>query len=452
MNTLPRWLVAVLLVVLLIAALVLPTYLVYRQLNSTPIASDGSQVDEARLAVETANSLNVSFSVFLALIQVVGVLLAFGAFFGLRDLAKEREDLVSKVDQAVQAKDRLTATVEDLNAKVTNVQRIGADANEALKKVREIDDDLEDRTQRAILINGFVQLAQRQIARDSSGESMRYAIRLLEDALELTPEPSGDSIDATRRLVLYYLGDLRVRSKDQVEQGLADLEIASDRGKSKFTPANISYAYAMRVKGDNMGDPTEKARLYNKARELFRAHWGDIDVAAPPEGSNRDLLDVFGESAFGAFGGLYKQEGNWDSARKVYQAVCEITPSSSYAHNNLGQCFFKLGRETDARAQFATVKRLADTKLALNERDYWALQDVITSSLVLGPMHGESPDEYRERILKTTRHMIAESPDAESRDKFARGLDAIMDYAPDRELVQMVIDEITPPPSSDIAG
>jgi hypothetical protein len=48
--------------------------------------------------------------------------------------------------------------------------------------------------------------------------------------------------------------------------------------------------------------------------------------------------------------------------------------------------------------------------------------------------------------------MIAESPDEESGEMFTRGLLAVTDYVPDRDLAQIVIDEVMPSTPSDIAG
>ncbi|MCU0466083.1 MAG: hypothetical protein MUF38_16130 [Anaerolineae bacterium] len=126
------------------------------------------------------------------------------------------------------------------------------------------------------------------------------------------------------------------------------------------------------------------------------------------------MLDISGESAFGALAGLFKRQGNYKGAAKYYEHCLSISPRSSYAANNLGLLYYRWGERIGlkpeealekAREYFQQSKANALYAVKLSSADYWRFFDLITAGTVLNEpfddIEGHITQVFNRKPLKT---------------------------------------------------
>jgi tetratricopeptide (TPR) repeat protein len=296
-----------------------------------------------------------SINTYLTLIQYGAIILGFVvAAFTLAG----RNNLY-KLDEGIAQIETRQRDIDDKQRAVTNnLRRISAILNK-LKAERKAIQLQNEQFSRAL---SLTQLAARQI--DLGNQ--RSALDLFEQAHVLDP----------KNLVLqYFIGDSRLRLGD-IEGGMKSLEEAV-KGDSNFLAAQAALAYAIRLKGDRETITSERDVWYERAEKLF------LDVSR----NDSNLLDISGESAFGALAGLYFRRGDTKSAIEWYERAAKVTPQNSYPINNLGILNYHFPqddkRRDKAKDYFRKSRKKAQYGLGDEANDYWKLFDLITAEAVL---------------------------------------------------------------------
>lgn len=331
---------------------------------------------------EQADQAYTSINTILTWTQALGIAVAvIAGIVTLVGFADNREE-----------KQRLDADHALLAKELSKVQRLYDD-------VTVLKDELETLPQRsaqAIQALSLAQVAQQQIQLKNLNE----AILRLEVAHKLDPQNA---------VILYFLGDVCVRSGRR-QEGLAYLKQVVD-SDDPFPSARASYAYALRLIGDDFyesGDLEKGKENYQEAEKLYL----HLNIDHP------ELLDIFGESVYGALAGLYRRWGDVDNALKYYRQSLKTTPLSSYLLNNIATLEFCRDR-TVGEAAFRDAMTYANEKLRIDNTDYWSLFDRITAQIALG----EASDVMR-RDLTTAFTMTVRDPSALK--KFYSGLKELL--------------------------
>lgn len=356
--------------------------------------------DALAAAERTMNSINT----LLDIIQVLGVILAImgglAAFAGFQRNREERNKLQEELQKARETNQRIDAVFDEkldemrdanremsdqFNAKLEEARKalealektrekldkLDSESVKNLEKIQQIENSIEvqtanfdskidsalDKVRQGAQALVFSQSAQRQI----SLGNLRRAIKFLEEACNLDPE---------NEFFQYFLGDLLVR-QGKLDEGIQYLSKANE---SSDPSAQASYAYAIRLQGDLLKDKIQQEQFYSKAADIF------LRVAS----TEPDLLDISGESVFGALAGLYRRQGRLDKAIEWYEHTRKVSPQNSYPVNNLAVLHARMGNKPEADKFFRRAKELAEEKLAVRSSDYWARFDLMTSKIALG--------------------------------------------------------------------
>jgi tetratricopeptide (TPR) repeat protein len=346
--------------------------------------------DEASKAVDSANTILGLIQGFGTLLEilflVIGVL---GGVIGFR-------------------------TLTDFNA---TRQRFAEEMNQAVEKLREFEKRVEEDTEkvrqqgnRAIRALTLLQLGKQQM----DAGNLDAALNTLKQAYEYDPE---------NRATNYFMGELYIRL-DQLDEGIDHFKKAGAEATDvheEFPAAKAAYAYALRRKGDRAQTPDERRHYYYAAEGYFREA---LD-------SNPRLLDIDGESFYGALGGLYQRQDRIKEAIECYERAMEATQStSSYPYNNLGILYTSQNKPDKAKTYFEKAARVAAQRLDDKPQDYWARFDMVTAQIMLG-----NPDEVRKHLPLALQFAAS----AEQLEKFQSGLKRLRDSAPS-EMLNMVIE------------
>jgi tetratricopeptide (TPR) repeat protein len=265
-------------------------------------------------------------------------------------------DDVSDVRHLLEQVETTQRQTERLRAEVgTSLAELRASRDELNANLREVDDHINN----VYKAGGLSQLAQRQIALGN----LVAAARVFRDVCALDP---GNPI------YQYFLGDLLMR-QGFIEEGIQHLRTAR-QDNYKYPSADASYAYALRLRGDAEQDPIQRESLYYESGEIFLGVY-QVD----PE-----LVDISGESVFGALAGLYRRQGRYETALQWYEHCRRVTPHNSYPVNNLAALNFYLGNYEESRKYFKRSLSIANEKLAARSSDYWARFDLVTARAALG--------------------------------------------------------------------
>lgn len=323
---------------------------------STPdvVATAQALVERAEaIQDQTLNTINS----FMGLIQVAGVILAFiTAVVGIFGFFGGRKVVVDMFD----ARKLLNETIE--NRKEYEVKQ-----KEIITQFKEIDNLQTNLITQVKNVSEAISLTQLGLRQADMGN---YVV-----ASEIFRE--ANKINPNNPVIRYFTGDLYLRIGN-IREGKRNLKFAIENGDSPS--AKASYAYALRLEGDQ--DELGRNQRYQQAEKYF------LEVYQ----QDRDLLDISGESAFGALAGLYKRQGNYKDAMKYYKHCASITPRSSYAVNNLGLLYYRWGEEIEANSEqarkkaqdcFKQSKENALYAVKLSSADYWRFFDLITACTAL---------------------------------------------------------------------
>lgn len=300
-------------------------------------------LEEAQAAQAAANE---QISLYLELIQYSSVIVGLIAFaataFGI--------SRVARLDQILREVKKQNDTFETIRQDI--------EARE--KAIRVNLDNYESRHDSVTQALAMVQFAMRQIEIGN----LSAAAKTLEKAEQEDPD---------NRTIQYFLGEVYVRNGEAM-RGRDHLEQASQ--DDDFPDAHATLAYSYRILGDI--DPTKRDQYYSKAESLYTELWS----------TNASLLDISGESVFGALAGLYRRQNRIDKALQVYELVAEETPYSSYPLNNLGLLNLRYqdmpyaSREASLE-HFRRSRKKAKQALQADRANYWRLFDLATAEVAL---------------------------------------------------------------------
>jgi tetratricopeptide (TPR) repeat protein len=334
--------------------------------------------ENAKSAVDSANTILTliqSFGVMLGgLIAVAGIL---GTLVGIRtltDFNETRERFRTEMEQALERLQGFERRVEEDTA--------------AMRKQG-------DQAIRALTL---LQLGKQQM--DSN--NLDAARNALEQAYQYDPN---------NRAVNYFLGELYIQL-ELLDKGLEHLRLAGaelpadERG---FPAAKAAYAYAFRRKGDIEPDGEIRRDFYYRSEGLFREALRN----------NPKLLDIEGESFYGALGGLYRRQGRYQDAIECYEQAINATGStSSYPYNNLGILYTRLKNEAKAALNFERAAYFSAQRLDDKPQDYWARFDMVTAQTMLN---------NEALVDKHLLLALQSAPTLEKVQTFLNGLRALLD-------------------------
>jgi tetratricopeptide (TPR) repeat protein len=345
--------------------------------------------DDASKAVDSANTilgLIQSFGTLLEILfLVIGVL---GSIIGIR-------------------------TLSDFNA---TRQRFETEINQATEKLHEFEKRVEEDTEkvrqqgnRAMRALTLLQLGKQQM----DARNRDAALSTLLQAYEYDPE---------NRATNYFMGELYIQL-GQLDEGVEHLKKAGAEitdVHDEFPAAKAAYAYALRRKGDQAKTPNERRQYYHAAEGYF---WDALN-------RNPKLLDIEGESFYGALGGLYQRQDRLKEAIECYERALEATQrTSSYPYNNLGILYTIQGDPDKAKLNFETAVRIAGQRLDDKPQDYWPRFDMVTAQIMLG------------NAVEVSKHMpmVRQSAaSAEQLEKFQSSLKRLRETAPSEMLNQVI--------------
>lgn len=370
-------------------------------------------VAEAEDANSRADSILNTIDVMIAFIGGIGVLVtivgAITAVIGLNRAREEGKQLQAQLDEARQSQ----ATFDNTVAKVNDMKVEIEDSTKTLDDLRQdIQDEMNSQINRINNALSRSQFAQLQIGLGN----MDAALDALKEACELDPD---------NRVNQYFLGDVYVRQGD-IETGMAHLSKARSQPYTLLS-ADASYAYAMRRMGDSTDNRREQEKCYTKALDIFL----ELHDLAP------NLLDVSGESVFGAVAGIYNKKEQYDEAIVWYRHVNSVTPHNSYPLNNLGLLHWAMGRYDEARHYFRESHENALQKIRITPSDYWAWFDYITAEVAL--------EKDRAQIQADLQRVFKLKSGADPLQKFHRGLERLKTDNPPanlREILNLVQTEL----------
>ncbi len=331
------------------------------------------QANEANLRAEIALD---SIDKILAIIQVMGIVVAIATaviavagYRNSREFSEEMDKLralestiqkaldeVSDVRQLLVQVESTQKETERLRSEVgLNLAELRASRDELNADLKRVDDHISN----VYKAGGLSQLGQRQIALGN----FVSAVNVFRSVCDLDPE---------NPIYQYFLGDLLMR-QGRIEEGIHHLRAARQEN-FKYPSADASYAYALRLRGDQEANPIQRERLYYESGQIFLGVY-EIDP---------DLVDISGESVFGALAGLFRRQGRYEDALKWYEHCRRVTPHNSYPVNNLALLNLQLGNHAEAQKYFKRAVEVASEKLASRASDYWARFDLITARAVVG--------------------------------------------------------------------
>jgi tetratricopeptide (TPR) repeat protein len=354
-----------------------------------------SSADRILAFIESAGSLLTLATVLIAVGGVIATGLGLRSVGRLGELSARSDDLLNRIEAVEKT---VSAELSSLDEKRQALERLEQDISSVTQRlddrISDVLQQIAEKIERKLQALAMGQLGAQQIVRNNLEE----ALDNFTDAVQLDPD---------NRVLRYFLGDLCVR-RERLEEGIEHLK-AAGAGQGVLIGADVSYAYALRLQGDQYPEGSgEREQLYHQSGLLFEQAY-----ARKP-----DLLDITGESAYGALAGLYLRQGRYDMALKYYEAAREVTPQNSYPLNNLGLVHYWHGDRGRALAHFRDVLQIALDKLAIKRSDLYAWFDRITAEVALG----EVPEET---LIEHANMMLGLRPGPTDMAKFISGLNRL---------------------------
>ena len=412
------------------------------------LAPVADPVAEAQALVDRANDLfersQGAVNTILTLAQVATGIFAIAAvinFFNSRQTRAEirndfQNDLTAietSVEKYEALLDEFKAFRASMEAEVEGIRHLksifeqsAGEIEVRLDEARRLRDDLntkldgmQSRVENAARALSLSHLGTRQV----DLRNMQMARTLFLEALRLDPD---------NEVINYFVGDLYLRD-GRIDEGKEHLERAIKSGS--FPAAEATYAYALRLCGDREQTKSIQKDYYRRAEERF------LRVSA----IDSRLLDISGESAFGALAGLYRRDGRIAKAIEWYEHARSITPQNSYPVNNLGILHYRFtGQEGTDRAQgfeyFREARRKALYLLKVEE-SYWNYFDLITAEAVLSQVSAEQANVFLDIKERIDRMFELQPPENDLR-KLIRGLNDLANARDPAPMLQQVIAEV----------
>lgn len=385
---------------------ILTTYLVM-SLNPVRVPAStisGDESLELQILHERVEFALVSVDRILSILEVFGVITAVAGglaavvgYVRLSDIGQEI-DKVRRLNEQI-SRDR--QSIEEVRNEVKHLLQI-------LEEERQELTERSGTTARALALT---QLAQEQITLGN----FRTAYESLKRACDIDPD---------NRVIRYFMGDVCLRL-DNAEEGIEHLSKAIEGGD--FPDALASYGYALRLLIER---GKEDVKRYTEVEKIFKRLHVDYD----------DLLDISGESVYGALAGLYKRLGKTREAIHWYTEITKVTPYNTYPLSNLGTLNFRIGNFEEARKYLERIPFIHQsdlTKLKKQEaitQHYWRILDSLVAQIVLNSPVYEIQEKNDDALdLREALQIVVQyAPNIEALDKLVDDLKPLADtpYSP----------------------
>lgn len=272
--------------------------------------------------------------------------------------------------------------------------------------------EVAEQSRRVAQAFGLGMLASRQVDMGN----WKAALEIYLSAAELNPED---------RVVNYFIGDLYLRL-GKAREGISYLERA--RQGSKFSSAEASYAYALRLLADE-----------DRIRDSQRARYQDVEkILKNVYKDDPYLLDISGESVFGTLASLYRRIGDIEQAIEWYEHAHRVTPKDTYPLNNLAILYYRHRPQERAKAleYFQEARTKGLRTLHQDVQNYWVLFDLITAEIAL-----EEAD-YLQRIQDYLKRIQDLKPSKIDIRKLFDGLEELKQSKPQPTGIHQGIDVV----------
>jgi len=383
--------------------------------------------DPDRSAEQAVESVNL----LLGFIQAGSVIIGIAAVGAVSAGFLNARELRQKVDDVEKLRDDVKKDYDNLRASIALFESLPERVERDIKRSEKLREDL-DREIPALSRDfnarmsafGELSLAQRQIQMNNLPE----AIQTLIQAQTIAKDENS--------FICYVLGDTLAR-QGRLDEGIKYLEkaikiaednnagdtVIDDNGKTYyFYDAQVSLAYAKRMKGDRVKNDLKKRRLYLEAEEIFSTIANKYEL----------LQDISGESAFGALAGLYRRQEKFEKAIYWYENAERATPGHTYPVNNLAQIYFVLGNDALSISYFERSKSLSDPRRKLDPSNIWSYFDYVTAKIGLRILGVAEDQSYTDEIAhedakEIVKRVYATTRSEEPLDKFKGGLTRLLE-------------------------
>lgn len=344
------------------------------------VAEARSNQDESFNTINTILGLmQVGFAVVTGLIVIA---VAISSVFGLTSIRDLREEIESFKTLKLELTNEITA----VHSEIESLQQAKDEVMTVANQLSTMNDlpatvDKQMKEQQADANKQMQALSQVQFAIQQINVGNRQAA--------LNTLARANELQRDNAVINYFRGEVLVR-EGEYEEGIEYLQKAVQG--SDMPDASATLAYAYRMMGDEYPDQNDK--YYSRAENIYIELHDDY-----PE-----LLDISGESVYGALAGLYRNRNMIDKAIQTYEQIELVTPNSSYPINNLGLLHFEHDEKSFAdrdkgKEYFEKAKRKARTMLKLEGTDYWRLFDLITAEIALEETSWEAVQEGLQDIF-----------------------------------------------------
>ncbi len=366
-------------------------------------------IDASSRAVDSANTI-------LQLIQVlsifIGALIGLAGLLGLRSVGELRQTRDQYLNEIQEMQDKSRAFEQRIEENLKAIR----EATEKQTNSMQVQSDMQmgqirEQSERSVQALTLLQLGKQQM---DSG-NIEAALDTFKQAFALEPQ---------NRAINYFMGELYINKLDNIDSGISHLRTAGaeiEGGPDTFLAAKAAYAYALRRKGEQAPVSSPEQREY-----YLKSEWHFLEALK----RNPRLLDIEGESFYGALGGLYKRQGRLRDAVECYEhALAAVRAVSSYPYNNLGILYILLREPDKAAHYFDRAIRVAGQRLDDRPFDAWARFDMVTAQI----MRGNSQE-----VAKHLPMALQSSTDTTALSKFLGGLRELQNAGPS-ELLDNVI-------------
>ncbi len=215
------------------------------------------------------------------------------------------------------------------------------------------------RTEQASRALALLPIGERQyLVQDYSG-----ALKTYQRALEL---------HSHNAVIHYHIGIVHLLMND-----LLAAETSLDRAielDAQFLPARAARGYTIRRKGEQLPEGKDRDDMFQDAARILNTVLDQSPY----------LVDIDGQSWWGALGSLYRKQGKIDRAIDAYNEAARVTPFSSYPFSNLALLYGQKGDTAQMEHHYERVERLAHDRSLIEPNNYWWYTDLLASRLALG--------------------------------------------------------------------
>jgi tetratricopeptide (TPR) repeat protein len=355
---------------------------------ATQAADAVTKSDSASSTVNTvASDLNIGLVLFGVIVAVFTLVATILAAVGINLLARINKK-IAQVDDAVK---KAQEARQDL---ATALQSIDPKVGELRKEV-------------IYLLRGYQLLELKK---------KDQAVKAFQRALELRPEDSQAN---------YALG--RIYSGDKIYTKAISCFRTSLNTDSHFSEALMELGLTLRRQADQIFEEAKKGRT----EEQMGSEWGQaikqrndryFEAIRVLKEANEALPGD--EDILGALGGIYRRQGDYQTALIYYQESLDANPDSSYALGNVASLSYHLAKQQKASEAFEKTLALATKRIeAQSSREsWWDHYDRGMARLVLSQIGEDCKEEEDKTYEQDYKKAIELTPNSESFESVLNGL------------------------------